>query len=261
MWWRIGKYLIHQFNLKHRHGHGIHSPYLFEFVNGVIYNDIRTEVPGWLTALHRQLRRERAMLTATGPGAPSTVKGGPQRSVRSFVKGSSVSLKYGALLFRISRWFRPGVILELGTGLGISTLYLSAGSPGIPVHTIEGISERADFSEGLFKRSSLTTVKVHVGEIEEVLESLAGEVKGRMLVFVDGNHRFDPTIGYLKWILGQAGAESVVVMDDLYWSKEMARAWHEIISWPEVRMSIDLYQMGVLLLRTDLNKTELKIKF
>ena len=261
MWWRIGKYLMHQFNLRHRHGHGIHSPYLFEVVHSVIFNAIGIRVPGWVTEVHRQLRSEKAMLPAAGPGAPSLVKGGPQKSVSSFVARSSVTEKYGALLFRISHWFRPEVILELGTGVGISTLYLAAGSPGVPVHTIEGIRERADFSEELFKRSRLATVQVHVGEMEEVLGSLAGEVNGRMLVFVDGNHRFDPTIGYLKWILRQAGAESVVVMDDLYWSKEMIRAWREIISWSEVRMSIDLYQMGVLLLRTDLNKVELKIKF
>jgi predicted O-methyltransferase YrrM len=189
------------------------------------------------------------------------VKGGPQRSVRSFIARSSVTEKYGALLFRISRWFRPKVILELGTGLGISALYLSAGSPDAPLHTIEANSERADFSAGLFKRSRLKRVQLHVGEMEEVLESLAGEAKGRMLVFVDGNHRYGPTIRYLRWILRHAGQETVVVMDDIYWSKGMLRAWKEIISWPQVRMSIDLFQMGILLLRTDLDKAGVKIKF
>jgi hypothetical protein len=86
-------------------------------------------------------------------------------------------------------------------------------------------------------------------------------VRGRLLVFMDGNHRFDPSVAYLRWILMQAGEEAIVVMDDIYWSREMHRAWKEVITWPEVRMSIDLFQMGLLLLRRDLNKLDLRIKF
>ena len=52
-----------------------------------------------------------------------------------------------------------------------------------------------------------------------------------------------------------------IIMDDIYWSKEMYLAWKEVISWPEVRVSIDLYRLGILLLRKDLNKAHVKIKF
>ncbi len=259
--WRFLQYLKHQFHLRHRNGHGIHSPYLFEVVHGVIFNSSRMIPPDKIRDLHLGLRRDRKMLKADGPGAPSRIRTAGERSVRSFTRGSSVSLKYGALLCRFSRWFRPDVILELGTGIGISTMYLSWGSPDTPVHTIEGNRDRADFSSRLFKRSGLPAVQVHVGEIGEVLERLTGEVGGRMLVFLDGNHRYDPTLGYLRWIVKQAGEEAIVILDDLYWSKGMHRAWKEVLAWPEVRMSIDLFQMGVLLLRRDLNKVDLKIKF
>ena len=261
MLWRIRQYIKHQFYRRHTKGRHIHSPYSFEFVHEVIFNASKGEVPAEIRNLHRELHMDSTLIPAAGPGAPSSVDDAPYRSVGSFVKSSSVSLKYGALLYRISRWFRPGVILELGTGLGISTLYLCAGSPDTPLHTIEANRDRADFSEGLFKRSGMPTVQVHVGEMEEVLETLTDAVQGRILAFVDGNHRYDATIGYLRWILGQAGEEAVVVMDDITWSKEMMRAWQEIISWPEVRMSIDLFHMGMLLLRKDLQKADLKIKF
>jgi len=59
----------------------------------------------------------------------------------------------------------------------------------------------------------------------------------------------------------RAGEEAVIVLDDIYWSRGMYRAWREIISWPEVRVSIDLYEVGILLLRKDLNKAQMKIKF
>jgi predicted O-methyltransferase YrrM len=259
--WRILKYLAHQFYLKHRNGHGIHSPYLFEVVHRVIFNASGTRVPDPISDIHRKLRKDGSLPES---GDPEGVSGGSRKRkqpVRSFARHSSVSLKNGALLFRISSWFGPEVILELGTGIGISALYLASGAPGIPLHTIEGNGERAQFSAGLFKRSGFPEVKLHVGEMEEVLAELASGVGGRMLVFMDGNHRYEPTIRYLRWILMQAGEEVIVVMDDIYWSRDMYRAWKEVITWPEVRMSIDLYQMGVLLLRRDLNKVDLKIKF
>jgi len=259
--WRILKYLAHQFYLKHRNGHGIHSPYLFEVVHRVIFNASGTRVPDPISDIHRKLRQDGTFLESGGPGAPSGVSLKGKQTVCSFARGASVSYKYGALLYRCSRWFKPQVILELGTGIGISTLYLASGSPGIPLHTIEGNRDRAQFSTGLFKRSGFPEVQLHVGEIEKGLAELTTRVGGRMLVFMDGNHRYEPTIRYLRWILKQAGEEAVVVMDDLYWSRGMYRAWKEVIAWPEVRMSIDLFHMGVLLLRRDLHKVDLKVNF
>ena len=62
-------------------------------------------------------------------------------------------------------------------------------------------------------------------------------------------------------MLEKAGEEAVIVMDDIYWSKGMHRAWKEISGWPEVRVSLDLFHMGILLLRRDLHKRKIKIKF
>ncbi len=45
---------------------------------------------------------------------------------------------------------------------------------------------------------------------------------------------------------GSSREEALIIMDDIYWSKEMYAAWKEIISWPGVRVSIDLFQMGIL---------------
>jgi predicted O-methyltransferase YrrM len=159
------------------------------------------------------------------------------------------------------RWFEPGMIIELGTGLGISTLYLAAGSPVTPLHTVEGQPSRADFSAHLIKRCGFFSVKVHVGEIGEVLDRLPEAGEKRFLAFVDGNHQYGPTVTYLRKLIEMAGEETVVIMDDIYWSRGMHRAWREIISWQEVRASIDLFHVGILWLRKDLAKTKLKMKF
>jgi len=249
MLWRIFKYVAHFFHLRHRKGHGIHSPYLFEFVNLVVYNSEKVSIPPGVRLEHRRAREDHSLA------------GGEGRSVRSFVLRSSVSEKKGALLHRIARWFRPEMMVELGTGLGISTLYLATGSPGISLHSIEGNTQRATFAAHLVNRRQLGPVSIHWGDMDEKLDEILPLMPGRFLAYVDGNHRFDPTVSYVRLLMERAGEEAVIILDDIYWSREMHRAWREIISWPEIRASIDLYHLGILLLRKDLNCAHLKMKF
>jgi len=264
MAWRIFKFIQHLLYRKHRKGHGIHSPYQFEFVQEVIFNIRKVQVPEKVRQVHRVMRKDCSLIPTervAGFGAGSGAEVGETRTISSFVRKSSVSRKYGALLYRITRWFQPDVILETGTGLGISTIYLSAGYSDTPLHTIEGSAVRARIAEHVIKRSGLNRVSVHGGDLDQELTGLLPSLEGRMVVFLDANHQYEPTIRYTRLLLEKLEEEAVVVMDDIYWSRGMYRAWKEVIAWPEVRVSIDLFHMGILLLRKDLDKTHLKIKF
>jgi predicted O-methyltransferase YrrM len=207
-------------------------------VNGVLFNSQGTEVPRAILKEHRKLR-----------------------AAYAFVRRSSVSLRYGFLLYRISRWFQPEMIIELGTGMGISTLYLSSGSPGTPLHSIEGDSERAHMASRLMNTCCPGRVSIHCGEMDEKLEDVRHLIPPRYMAFVDGNHHYEPTVAYVRKLMERAGDEAVLVLDDIYWSRGMHRAWKEVSSWPEVGVSIDLFHLGILLLRKDLQKQKIKIKF
>lgn len=272
MGWRIFKYIQHLFYRKHRKGHGIHSPYLFQFVNAVVFNGDGVDVPADILKAHTDLRNDRSIIPSAEEevllGAQSKVDSKEIRTIHSFVRRSSVSKAQAALLFRMVQWLNPEMILELGTGLGVSTLYLAAGmgeasdpeSGLFKVHTIEGDPARAVFSQELFKRLGLNGVKVHCGDVDKKVNELAAQLPGRFLAFVDANHKYEPTLRYLRLLINAAGEESLIILDDIYWSKGMCQAWNEVISWPEVRVSLDLFHMGILLLRKDLHKTHLKIK-
>lgn len=247
--WRIFKYLQHLFCLKHRKGHGIHSPYLFDFISRVVSNSERMECPAWVLKEHRDLLKLGALSAGEG------------RTVRSFVSHSSVTEKQGKLLHRIASWFRPEMIVELGTGLGLSTLYLATGSPDTPLHSVEGNTQRATFAAQLVSRFMLGPVSIHWGDMDDKLKDILPLMPGRYLAYVDGNHQYEPTVRYVRSLMERAGEEAVIVLDDIYWSRGMNRAWREIISWPECRVSIDLFHMGILLLRKDLHSESFKIKF
>lgn len=265
MIWRILKFMQHQFYLRYRHGHGIHSPYLFDFVNEVVFNSGKIDVPEVIKKEHRSLMKNRSMISSGTLGANPASDKSVKRTIHSFVKGSSVSENYGALLFRITRWFKPEVIIELGTGLGVSTIYLASGYPEASLHTLEGIHERSARAAELICRCGLEQISIHRGDLDPGLEELLlkmdgrTDFEGRFVAFVDANHRYEPTLEYLDLLLERTGEEAVIILDDIYWSRGMNRAWKEVIQWPEVRISIDLFHMGILLLRKDLIKADLKI--
>ena len=265
MTWRVLQYIRHSFHQRHRKGHGIHSPYIFEFVNGVLFNGRGKQVPMQVHRVHASMRKDCTLIPVEGPaGFGAGSKFGPRSdtlSISSFVKKSSVSRKYGALLYRISDWFAPEVIVELGGGLGISAMYLAAGSPGARMMSVEGRKMRAVIAKQVLHRSKLNHVEIIEGDIERILPDLLPRISARLLAFLDGNHRYRPTIGYVRNLMDAAGDEAVIILDDIYWSREMHEAWKELLNWPEVRVSIDLFHMGVLLLRRDLAKERLKIKF
>lgn len=238
MIWRVCKYIEHLFYMKHRKGHGIHSPYLFEFVNGVLFNGEGVELPPLIWNEHRRLRAE-----------------------NPFVRRSSVKRKYGFLLYRITRWFHPEMIIELGTGVGISTIYLSSGSPETPLHSIEQSRERAELAEQLVKKCCPAPISIHPGGMEEKLGDILPLIPRRFVAFVDGNHHYKPTVTYVDQLIERAGDNAIIVMDDIYWSRGMQRAWKDVITRKEVQVSMDLFHMGILLIGKELQKKNFKIKF
>jgi len=207
-------------------------------VNQILFNSAGIETPAEILGEHRRMSSEYV-----------------------FVRRASVSTRYGSLLYRIIYWFQPDMILELGTGIGISTIYLSSGAPDTPLHSIEGNMERATIAAQLICRCCPGPVSIHWGEMEKKLEELLPMLPPRFVAFVDGNHHYEPTVVYVRELVDRAGDEAIIVMDDIYWSRGMLRAWKEIGSWPEVKVSMDLFHSGILLLRKDLQKTDLKIKF
>ena len=261
MFWRFKKYMEHLYYRKHKYGRSIHAPYLFSLVNGVVFNGLKSDTPPGIIAAHRSLFREHTMINTGGFGAGSSVKRSPKRKVSSMVRKSSISFRYAKLLYRISKWYNPEMILELGTGVGVSTSYLASGQPGIPVHSIEGSKEKVAFALRFMKSNSLDNVTISCGELDQELNKMLPNLPDRLLVFMDANHRYEPTIRNMRSLLSAVKEDALILMDDIYWSPDMNRAWKEVISWPKVRVSIDLFQMGILLLGKDLSKADVKISF
>ena len=83
-----------------------------------------------------------------------------------------------------------------------------------------------------------------------------------IFAFLDGNHRKEPTERYFRELLPYLNNDSILVFDDIHWSKEMEEAWATIIEHEAIRCSIDLFFFGIAFMRKEFKeKQHFVVKF
>lgn len=165
------------------------------------------------------------------------------------------------MLYRLAVHIMPAVTLELGTSLGLTAAYFALANKKGKVYTVEGDPETRKIATENFNFMNIENVISLEGNFDTVLPDFCRNVEYIDLAYIDGNHRKEPTIRYVKEILPKLKNGSCLILDDIYWSKEMTEAWQEIISWPEFQVSIDLFEIGILFIRKEQEKQNFRIRF
>ncbi|MGZ8559631.1 MAG: O-methyltransferase [Chitinophagaceae bacterium] len=245
------KYLTYYLSASNSKGHGMHSPFVFEFIIKVL-ND-KTVYPAYCVVenLRQQLLKDQTVLSFKDFGAGSVVDKTNQRTVASIAKNAAKPAKFGQLLYRMVRHYQPRTILELGTSLGITTSYLSLARPDAKLITLEGAPAIAETARQNFKTLNIQPVEIVTGNFDETLSSVISKLSSVSFVFIDGNHRREPTESYFNQLLPKTNNESILIFDDIHWSKEMEQAWATIKQHPSVYCSIDLFFIGIVLFRKE----------
>jgi len=183
------------------------------------------------------------------------------RSLSSIARRSVKPAKYGQLLFRLINHFQPARILEIGTSLGITTMYLAAPNKKSKVITLEGCPNTSAVAESNFKKVGASNIELIVGDFDATIPMALKELPHLDFVYFDGNHRKEPTLRYFQQCLLHHHQNSVFVFDDIYWSREMAEAWEAIKKEPTVTMTIDLYSIGIVFFKKELQKQNYRLRF
>jgi predicted O-methyltransferase YrrM len=250
------KYFTYFITASNGKGHGIHSPFVFDFITKVL-ND-KNNYPGYTRVenLRKQLLLDKKILTVQDFGAGSAVSKTTQRSVSSIAQNAAKPKKFGQLLYRMIKYYQPGKIVELGTSLGITTSYLSFAKPDAQLMTLEGAPEIAAIARENFKKMHLKNITLTEGNFDDTLPNVTSSLSSIDLCFVDGNHRREPTERYFEQLLSKIENDSILVFDDIHWSSEMEAAWQTIQKHPAVRCSIDLFFIGIILFRKEFREKQ-----
>ena len=203
--------------------------------------------------------KRKIMVNDLGAGSVRSKHSEKYRKVCDIARYSSIPEKYGRLLSNLAREFGNPRIIELGTSVGISSMYMS-GSCNAEIETIEGCSETAAIAERTIRNSGFEKIKVHRGSFDEILPKLIDAEFTPGLVFIDGNHRKDAVLNYFDKIAKNSGFSTVVVLDDIYLSREMKEAWNMIRKHDKVTVSIDINKMGIVFFRKGINSNHFVVR-
>lgn len=255
----IFRYIQYLFHCKTKYD--VHSPFLFDLITQVF--DDKSKYPEYTKVEHlkKELLKNNELISVTDFGAGSTVVKGNERSISSIAKNASKSKRIGRLLFRLSRYFNPGNIIELGTSLGFSSLYLAYGSPSSNIITIEGCPNISKIAAHNFRKVGMDQINQETGNFDDKLADILLQFDSLDFAFIDGNHQFEPTIRYFKQCLLRSNPNTVFIFDDIHWSEGMEKAWKNIIGHPDVSLSVDIFHMGIVFIRKELTKQHFIIRF
>lgn len=245
------KYLRYYLTAANGKGHGIHSPFVFDFIRNVLKDTSIFPVYPRIGQLRQQLERDETLLEIEDLGAGPALLATRQRSVADITKQAAKSKKLGQLLFRTARYYQAGTILELGTSLGLSTAYLAAAAPRGKLVTIEGAASVAAVAEKNLRSLELGNVELIIGNFDQVLAPALEKMNQVDLAFVDGNHRLEPTLRYFNMLIERCSPSSVLIFDDIHWSREMEKAWELIKQDQRVFLTIDLFFIGLVFFRDE----------
>ena len=170
---RLYKYFNYYFNASNGKGHGVHSPFVFNFISSILNN--------------KELKQE-----------------------------ANYSNKYRALLIRMVAYYMPEVVMEFEA------------TPSNKVDVLEEI-ENAD-----------TIGLLHVKQ----------------------NKNAEDVISYFSAAIKKVNTESILIFDGIHDSKEMENSWEAIKMHKEVKLTIDLYKLGIVFFRQEqLEKESFTIRF
>jgi len=242
----------------HHNGHGIHSPFLYRMTRNVFMDTKPDKSYSLIEELRKKSKRDRRIVQGDNHGAGSKH---PGNSYAHFVRTSAVSPVYGRMLARLVKFTRPERVIELGTGTGISAMYMASANPAIPVYTVEANPWLAEQAKVLFESGRFSNIRQVSGTFDKTIESMLGPGQEKLMVFMDGDHTYKATIRYFNLFFPHLHPESIIILDDIRWSEEMYAAWKEIGRHPSVTVTIDLFFMGIVIFRRELSKQHFQIKF
>lgn len=258
MWFQIKAYLKFLWHSKNEHA--VHSPFVFSLITKCFYDKKSKPEYAILQQYRNALLENKNSIEVTDFGAGSKVFKSNKRKIAQIAKTAGISAKRAQLLFRISNYFQPENILELGTSLGLATSALALGNKNAQIITLEGCPNTANQCQLQLQKFRINNVTCVITEFSGYLTSHNPQLTTHNLIYFDGNHSKEATLTYFDLLLPTITNDSVWIFDDIHWSAEMEIAWETIKKHPKVSVSIDTFQWGLVFFRREQPKEHFIIR-
>jgi predicted O-methyltransferase YrrM len=235
----------------------VHSPYLSSLLAATLLDDRSyyafkpIEQARYFWATQNQIVKTHDL------GAGSRASATAQQTTRLLARRVAVPAEVGRFFFRLALFAKPDNIIELGTNLGISTLYWHGSDRRRPLYTVEGNPHLVQLAQRTWQLGrAQATLKPYLGDFATILPEILDQVPQIGLLSIDGDHRGSATLDYFERALPKLRNDSIVLIGDIHWSPDMEGAWRQLQAHPRVRASLDFYHFGLLLFRPEFQQPE-----
>ncbi|MFV8357564.1 O-methyltransferase [Flavobacterium sp. XS1P32] len=262
MLFQIQSYLKFLWHSKNEHA--VHSPFVFSLLTKCFYDKKSKPEYAVLRKYRNSLLANKNTIEVTDFGAGSKVFKSNTRVIAQIAKTAGISRKRAELLFRITHYFQPDSVLEIGTSLGLATAALSLGSQSVGIKakitTLEGCPNTMAIAKSELQLFNFDNVNPIVTEFSSFLGDIQLQTLNFKLIYFDGNHSKKATLDYFDLLLPTITNETVWIIDDINWSPEMKNAWEIIKTHPKVTVTIDTFQWGLVFFRREQPKQHFIIR-
>ncbi len=222
---RTGIRLIYK--IRHHKGHGIHSPFVYNLVRKVIeektryyaYNDIREYIIHDLD-IHFK---------------PN---------------------KINKLSFRLINHFNAKNILEIGSGKGINTLYLTASSPKIICHSIELDTRKYNNAKKIYSGGWERNITLHTNNIP--FDSLTQKQDCIYINLKNYKSLINNDLDNISKLIHQ---KTFIIVEGIRTNKRCRTLWKRIAETESRTIVLDLFNIGIVFFDKKLYPWKYKISF
>ncbi len=237
----------------------LHSPFVFELHQTCIKKEKDLGKYKDIELLRERLKKDDRPLFYVDFGASQKSR---ETSVSVLAKQHLKPARIAQILSRMMQKYGYKNALELGTSLGVTTNYLALGTnPEQKVYTIEASEQvrkvALENMEQLRFRPKITSL---LGTFDAILPEILPSIGKLDFLFIDGNHSYEATMRYFEMSKPYLHNDSVVIFDDIYWSAGMTQAWEEIKADPKVKVTVDLFFVGLVYFRVEQVKEHFRLR-
>jgi predicted O-methyltransferase YrrM len=226
--------------------HGVHSPFVYELITVVLRSKKRGLKYSQIELRRAHLKRVSTILDVTDYGAGSRVQQRSRRRVGDIARTALQPASHARALSLLAQHAGAKHILELGTSLGITTAHLADSTPNGNVFTLEGSEAIAGIARENWKELGLDNIECSIGRFSDTLVSALKRMPSVDFVIIDGDHRGEACLEYLESIVPYTKENTVIVIDDIYWSPSMTAAWEKCVADARFTLTLDFFDFGVL---------------
>jgi predicted O-methyltransferase YrrM len=229
----------------------LHSPFVFALTEAMFEDDRTFYAFSEIEQKRKQLTDNQQYIEVTDLGAGSKTGATKRRRISDITKSAASTPRDAQTMFRLIHFLKPRNIVELGTSMGIATAYFSHAALNARLITCEGCPNIAAQARKNLDDLHIKNAEIVIGNFSDTLPKVLQTIDKLDFIYMDGNHAYQPTLDYFTIILPHLTERSVVILDDIYWSKEMTQAWEELKNHPKVTLSIDIFTKGILFFRKE----------